>query len=147
PEARERIDGYIALGMAEGRLVARCEATGPGHMVLPHVFEGIARDSRLAQEEIFGPVLVLFHAATFDEALEVAMDSRYGLTGGVFSRNPRNLERARRDFRVGNLYLNRKITGAIVGRHPFGGFRNSGLGDKAGGPDYLLQFAVPRVVT
>jgi len=146
-EARERIEEYIALGFAEGSLVARREADGPGHMVAPHVFEGIARDSRLAQEEVFGPVLVMFRAQTFAEALEIAMDSRYGLTGGVFSRNPRNIERARRDFRAGNLYINRKITGAIVGRHPFGGFRNSGLGDKAGGPDYLLQFVVPRVVT
>jgi RHH-type proline utilization regulon transcriptional repressor/proline dehydrogenase/delta 1-pyrroline-5-carboxylate dehydrogenase len=146
-EARGRINQYISLGMSEGRLLARCDAAGAGYMVSAHVFEGIPRDSRLAQEEIFGPVLLLFTAAGFSEALEIAMDSRYGLTGGVFSRNPRNIARARRDFRVGNLYINRKITGAIVGRHPFGGFRNSGLGDKAGGPDYLRQFVVPRVVT
>ena len=146
-EARSRIAEYVALGKAEGTVVACGPATGPGHFVMPYVFEGIARDSRLAQEEIFGPVLVMFSAKDFADALEIAMDSRFALTGGVFSRNPRNIERARQEFRVGNLYINRKITGAIVGRHPFGGFRMSGLGDKAGGPDYLLQFVVPRVVT
>jgi RHH-type proline utilization regulon transcriptional repressor/proline dehydrogenase/delta 1-pyrroline-5-carboxylate dehydrogenase len=146
-EARGRIAEYVALGKAEGTVVACGPAAGPGHFVMPYVFEGIERDSRLAQEEIFGPVLVMFRAKDFGEALEIAMDSRFALTGGVFSRNPRNIERACREFRVGNLYINRKITGAIVGRHPFGGFRMSGLGDKAGGPDYLLQFVVPRVVT
>jgi RHH-type proline utilization regulon transcriptional repressor/proline dehydrogenase/delta 1-pyrroline-5-carboxylate dehydrogenase len=146
-EARVRIQEYIALGRAEGTVVATQPAGAHGFAVAPHVFEGITRDSRLAQEEIFGPVLLLFRAVDFGEAVEIALDSRFALTGGVFSRNPRNIARARRDFRVGNLYINRKITGANVGRHPFGGFGMSGLGDKAGGPDYLLEFVIPRVVT
>jgi RHH-type proline utilization regulon transcriptional repressor/proline dehydrogenase/delta 1-pyrroline-5-carboxylate dehydrogenase len=92
-------------------------------------------------------VLVLARAANFADALEMAMDSPFALTGGLFSRNPARIERARREFRVGNLYVNRKITGATVGRQPFGGLAMSGAGDKAGGPDYLLQFVSPRVVT
>ena len=146
-ESAERIREYVELGKREGKVVAKLDAAGPGHFVPAVVFDGIARDWRLAQEEIFGPVLVMFRAQTFEEALEIALDSRFALTGGVFSRNPRNIALARREFRVGNLYINRKITGAIVGRHPFGGFGMSGLGDKAGGPDYLLQFVVPRVIT
>ena len=105
------------------------------------------RDAPLAREEIFGPVLSVFRADNFDEALEIALEVPFALTGGVYSRNPRNIERARDRFRVGNLYINRKTTGAIVGRQPFGGLRMSGVGDKAGGPDYLLQFLEPRTVT
>ncbi len=146
-EARARIEGYLALGEAEGTMVARTRVNGAGHVVAPHVFENISRDSRLAREEIFGPVLLLFRAHDFEDALDIAMDSDFALTGGLFSRNPRNIAHARREFRVGNLYINRRITGAIVGRQPFGGLRMSGIGDKAGGPDYLLQFMVPRVVT
>ncbi|MFA7467850.1 MAG: aldehyde dehydrogenase family protein [Desulfotomaculaceae bacterium] len=102
--------------------------------------------SRLAQEEIFGPVLSVLKVKNFDEALQVANGTRFALTGGIFSRSPENIDRARREFRVGNLYINRGCTGAIVERHPFGGFKLSGIGSKAGGPDYLLQFTVPRVV-
>ena len=104
-------------------------------------------DAVIAQEEIFGPVLSVIRAANFDEALQVALGVRYGLTGGVYSRNPAHIMRAAREFRVGNLYINRPITGAMVGRQPFGGSRMSGVGSKAGGPDYLLQFMEPRVVT
>ncbi len=146
-EARARIEEFIAAGKREARLVATAHAPDRGCYVAPHVFEDVSRDSRLAREEIFGPVLTMFRARDFDEALEIAMDSAFGLTGGLFSRNPRNIARARRQFRVGNLYINRKITGAVVGRQPFGGTRMSGIGDKAGGPDYLLQFMLPRVVT
>jgi len=147
-DARKKIEGYIARGKAEGRLVARgAEPPASGWYVSPHVFEGIGPKSRLFREEVFGPVLVLCEAPTFPAALEVALDSSFALTGGVFSRNPRHIEQARREFRVGNLYINRRITGAIVGRQPFGGSAMSGLGDKAGGPDYLLQFTVPRVIT
>lgn len=148
-EAKARIEGYIAIGEREGSLLARAKlAPGSnGNYVAPQVFEGVPPDSRLAREEVFGPVLTLFRASTFVEGLTLAMDSPFGLTGGVFSRNPRNLALARREFRVGNLYLNRKITGATVGRQPFGGARMSGSGDKAGGPDYLLQFMVARSVT
>ncbi|MGE5595074.1 MAG: aldehyde dehydrogenase family protein, partial [Hyphomicrobiales bacterium] len=148
-EAKERITSYIVQGLDEATLVARREAPAgrPGHYVAPHVFEDVDPGSRMAREEIFGPVLAMFRADTFDEALRAAMDSAFALTGGVYSRNPAHILRAREEFRVGNLYINRKITGAVVGRQPFGGMAMSGAGDKAGGPDYLAQFVVPRVVT
>src|SRR5690606_13003147 len=114
------------------------------HYVGPTIFSHVPPTHPLAQEEIFGPVVVIMHAATFDEALEIANASPYKLTGGVFSRKPSNLEKAKREFRVGNLYLNRGITGALVARQPFGGFGMSGVGSKAGGADYLLQFVEPR---
>jgi RHH-type proline utilization regulon transcriptional repressor/proline dehydrogenase/delta 1-pyrroline-5-carboxylate dehydrogenase len=97
----------------------------------------------LAQEEIFGPVLAIMKVKDFDEAMDVANSTEYALTGGLFSRSPIKIERAAREFRVGNLYVNRGCTGAIVGRHPFGGFKMSGVGSKAGGPEYLLQFMTP----
>jgi RHH-type proline utilization regulon transcriptional repressor/proline dehydrogenase/delta 1-pyrroline-5-carboxylate dehydrogenase len=97
----------------------------------------------LAQNELFGPVLAVIRAKNLDQALTIANGTRYALTGGVYSRSPVTLKRARNEFQVGNLYLNRDITGAMVGRHPFGGFRMSGIGSKAGGPDYLQQFLVP----
>ncbi len=147
-EARARIEAYIETGMAEGSLLARGDALArEGHYVAPHVFENIAPSSPLACEELFGPVLTLFHADAFGEALALALDSPFALTGGLYSRDPRNIARARENFRVGNLYLNRGTTGAVVGRQPFAGFAMSGTGDKAGGPDYLRQFAVTRVVT
>jgi len=99
------------------------------------------------REELFGPVLALLRVPDFGTALQIANRSEYGLSGAVFSRSPTNLERAAREFRVGNLYLNRGSTGALVGRQPFGGARHSGVGSKAGGPDYLMQFVTPRVVT
>ena len=104
-------------------------------------------DSPLAQEEIFGPVLSVLQARDFTEALELANHTRFALTGGVYSRSPSNLSRAKNEFRVGNLYLNRKITGAMVGRQPFGGRKMSGIGNKTGGPDYLMQFTEARTVT
>ncbi|MCI0629326.1 MAG: proline dehydrogenase family protein [Phycisphaerales bacterium] len=110
----------------------------------PHIFSGIRREHRLANEEIFGPVLSVMKVKDFDEALEVANSTVYKLTGGVFSRKPSHLEKAKREYRVGNLYLNRGITGALVARQPFGGFGMSGVGSKAGGKDYLLQFVEPR---
>ena len=147
-ESRERSEGYIATGMAEGQLVAKGPLpSSEGHYVAPHVFEGLPPGSRLACEEVFGPVLALFRARTFDDALEMALDSEFALTGGIYSRNPRNIARGRAAFRVGNLYLNRGTTGAMVGRHPFGGFHMSGTDDKAGGPDYLRAFSIARVVT
>jgi RHH-type proline utilization regulon transcriptional repressor/proline dehydrogenase/delta 1-pyrroline-5-carboxylate dehydrogenase len=120
---------------------------GPGHYVAPTVFTDVPDDSPLACEEIFGPVLAVFHAATFERALQIANAPAFALTGGIFSRNPRNIALARREFRVGNLYINRRITGAMVGRQPFGGLQLSGAGEKAGGPDYLRQFMNTRVVT
>lgn len=116
----------------------------PSNFIGPHIFSNVAPGHTIAREEIFGPVVAIMHAATFDEALDLANASPYKLTGGVFSRKPSHLERARRDFRVGNLYLNRGITGALVARQPFGGFGMSGVGSKAGGADYLLQFVEPR---
>lgn len=110
----------------------------------PHIFAGVERHHQLAIHEIFGPVLAVMHASSFTEALEIANDHTYKLTGGVFTRKPSHIELAKQEFRVGNLYINRSITGALVGRHPFGGFGMSGVGSKAGGPDYLLQFVLPR---
>ena len=101
----------------------------------------------LAREEIFGPVLAAIRARDLDEALAIANGTRFALTGGFFSRSPRNIERVKKEFEVGNLYINRNTTGALVGRHPFGGARMSGGGTKAGGSDYLQNFLVPRVVT
>ncbi len=100
-----------------------------------------------AQEEIFGPVLAVLRARDLDHALEIANGTTYALTGGLFSRSPEHIVRVKREFRVGNLYINRKITGALVDRQPFGGFKMSGIGSKAGGPDYLLQFVLPRTIT
>jgi RHH-type transcriptional regulator, proline utilization regulon repressor / proline dehydrogenase / delta 1-pyrroline-5-carboxylate dehydrogenase len=146
--ASKTVHGYVEAGQEAARLLVRgARPEGPGHYVAPTVFTDVPQKDRLAREEIFGPVLSVFLARTFEEALEMALDSQFALTGGVYSRNPRNLERAKREFRVGNLYINRKITGAIVGRQPFGGLRLSGVGDKAGGPDYLLQFMQPRTIT
>lgn len=146
-EAMAKIEGYIETGLAEGMLVARGATGTGGYYVAPHVFEGVPTSSRLARDEVFGPVLTLFRAGSFEDALALALDSPFSLTGGVYSRNPRHIELARQHFRVGNLYINRGITGAIVGRQPFGGFAMSGAGDKAGGPDYLQQFTFARVVT
>jgi RHH-type proline utilization regulon transcriptional repressor/proline dehydrogenase/delta 1-pyrroline-5-carboxylate dehydrogenase len=149
-EARERILGYIERGRAEARLVYAAdvgELAGEGSYVGPHVFADVAPGAAIAREEIFGPVLAVLKARDLDEALALANDTKYALTGGLFSRSPANIDRARREFRVGNLYVNRKITGALVDRQPFGGFKLSGTGPKAGGPDYLPQFMVARTIT
>ena len=112
--------------------------------VPPHIFSGVTPDKSLARQEVFGPVLAIMHAKSYDEALKIANNHPYKLTGGVFTRKPSHIARAKRDFRVGNLYINRGITGALVARQPFGGFGMSGVGSKAGGGDYLLQFVEPR---
>lgn len=145
--AQERILKYIKIGREEGRLLLSREVPDEGYYAPPSIFADIHSGHRIAQEEIFGPLLAVMKAGSFNEALEIANSTRYALTGGVFSRSPRHLEQASREFRVGNLYLNRGITGALVGRQPFGGFRLSGVGSKAGGPDYLLQFLNPRCIT
>jgi RHH-type proline utilization regulon transcriptional repressor/proline dehydrogenase/delta 1-pyrroline-5-carboxylate dehydrogenase len=139
----------IAEGKREARAVLEVEASGlgDGYFVGPAVFTDVPPQSALAQEEIFGPVLAVMAARDFDEALALANGTAYALTGGIYSRSPSRIERARREFAVGNLYINRKITGARVGRQPFGGFRMSGVGSKVGGPDYLLQFLQPRTIT
>jgi RHH-type proline utilization regulon transcriptional repressor/proline dehydrogenase/delta 1-pyrroline-5-carboxylate dehydrogenase len=118
-----------------------------GFYIDPHIFTDVPPDSDLAQNEIFGPVLSVLRANDLTHALTLANGTKYALTGGCFSRSPSTLDRVRREFRVGNLYLNRKITGALVERQPFGGYKLSGLGTKAGGPDYLPQFTWPRTIT
>ena len=117
-----------------------------GWFVGPTIVANVPLDDPLATEELFGPLVCVFRAESFELALELANDSDYALTGGVYSRSPSHLEQAVRAFDVGNLYLNRPITGAMVGRQPFGGHRLSGLGTKAGGPDYLLQLLIPKTV-
>ncbi len=145
--AKERVSQYISIGKHEGKCLLEMDAPQEGFYVGPAIFSDVSRDSRLAQEEIFGPVLAVIRARQFDEALEIANRSSYALTGGLFSRSPANIERARKEFCVGNLYINRGITGAIVERQPFGGLKLSGIGSKAGGPDYLLQFLEPRTIS
>ena len=146
--ALNKILDYIEIGRQEGQLLyASPVPEEEGYWVPLTIFAGIEPHHRLAQEEIFGPVLSVMRAVNFDQALAWANASRYALTGGLFSRSPGNIERARREFRVGNLYINRAITGAMVGRQPFGGGALSGLGSKAGGADYLRYFMDQRVVT
>jgi RHH-type proline utilization regulon transcriptional repressor/proline dehydrogenase/delta 1-pyrroline-5-carboxylate dehydrogenase len=149
-DAFDKIQDYIEIGREEAELkLAGTVPTdgGSGWFIGPHIFVGVEPDARIAQEEIFGPVLAVIKADDLDHAIEIANGTPYGLTGGLYSRSPKNLKKARDRFLVGNLYLNREITGALVERQPFGGFRMSGIGSKAGGPDYLLQFLVPFNVT
>jgi RHH-type proline utilization regulon transcriptional repressor/proline dehydrogenase/delta 1-pyrroline-5-carboxylate dehydrogenase len=151
-EAAARIRSYIETAKAEGCRLELAMAADPagaaglgaGRFVGPHIFSRVRRTHTIAREEVFGPVLAVMHAPTFEAALDLANASPYKLTGGVFTRKPSHIERAKREFRVGNLYINRGITGALVARQPFGGFGLSGVGSKAGGPDYLLQFVEPR---
>ncbi|MGI8962748.1 MAG: L-glutamate gamma-semialdehyde dehydrogenase [Bryobacteraceae bacterium] len=139
--AKKSILHYIETGRKEGRLITGGEpAEGDGYFIKPTVIADVDPKARIFQEEIFGPVLAVTKARDFDHALELANDSEYGLTGAVFTSNPANVAKAKRQFFVGNLYINRKCTGAMVGAHPFGGFNMSGTDSKAGGPDYLLQF-------
>lgn len=146
-KAQARIQEYIEQGKAECELAIACDAPSEGYFVGPTVFKNVDRHATIAQEEIFGPVVTITRAANFDEALEIANGTDYALTGGLYSRTPDHINRAAAEFEVGNLYINRTITGAIVSRQPFGGFKMSGVGSKAGGPDYLLQFLEPRHVT
>jgi RHH-type proline utilization regulon transcriptional repressor/proline dehydrogenase/delta 1-pyrroline-5-carboxylate dehydrogenase len=145
-----RIQKFIEIGETEGRLVlgeVNPELAAKGYYVGPHIFVDVLPDAKIAQQEIFGPVLVVFKAKDMTEALAIANGTDYALTGGCYSRSPANLKRVRQEFAVGNLYLNRPITGALVGRQPFGGFKLSGIGSKAGGPDYLKHFLIPINVT
>jgi RHH-type proline utilization regulon transcriptional repressor/proline dehydrogenase/delta 1-pyrroline-5-carboxylate dehydrogenase len=145
----EKIHGYIERGKREHHLAFQSQLPSglEGYYIAPTIFADVAPDARLAQEEIFGPVLALITAKDLSTAIRIANATPFALTGGFYSRSPRNIERVRSEFQVGNLYINRTITGAIVGRHPFGGFKMSGGGTKAGGSDYLLNFMFPRVVT
>ena len=146
--ARDTIRGYMDLGKKEGKVVAGGKALDrAGGFLQPTVVDGLAPRSRLAQEEIFGPVLSVITARNFAHALEIANNTRFGLTGAVYARRRDRIERCRRDFHVGNLYVNRKCTGALVGAHPFGGFNMSGTDSKAGGRDYLRLFLQAKVVS
>lgn len=145
--ALKTVRDYVEIGRREGRVVIDRALPGPGYFQGPVIVAEIRPEHRLAQEEIFGPVLAVMRSADFSQALDLANTTDYALTGGVYSRSPRNLEAARERFDVGNLYINRPITGALVGRQPFGGHRLSGVGAKAGGEDYLLQFMTARVVS
>jgi RHH-type proline utilization regulon transcriptional repressor/proline dehydrogenase/delta 1-pyrroline-5-carboxylate dehydrogenase len=149
-DAFGRIQSYIEIGRREGREVLAVDAgdlASEGYYIGPHIFAEVPPQSKLAQEEIFGPVLAVIKAKDLAEAFSIFNDSLYALTGGIFSRSPANLDRAVKELHAGNLYLNRNITGALVARQPFGGYKMSGIGAKAGGPDYLLQYVIPRTVT
>ena len=146
-ESKAKILSYIEIGKSEGSLLIQRKVGDEGTFVGPTIIENITKDHRLAQEEIFGPVLALMRAQTFTEALDIANGTPFALTGGVYSRSPLNIQAAYAGFNVGNLYINRSCTGALVYRQPFGGFKMSGTGTKAGGPDYLLNFLEARAVT
>jgi 1-pyrroline-5-carboxylate dehydrogenase len=143
----EKVSSYIDVGKEEGeRLLGEDPGDpGKGYFVSPTLFE-VDPKARVAQEEIFGPVLSVIQARDFEDALRIANDNPYGLTGGVYSKNRDHLELARHEFRAGNVYFNRKITGALVGVQPFGGFGMSGTDSKAGGPDYLPLHMLAKTV-
>ncbi|HLK55872.1 MAG TPA: aldehyde dehydrogenase family protein, partial [Chthonomonadaceae bacterium] len=143
-DAYKRILAYIAIGRSEGKLLLGGqdseEVNNGGYFIHPTLFADVEPSARIAQEEIFGPVLAIIRANSFEHALDIANGTVYGLTGAVYSNNRAHLERARNEFMVGNLYLNRKCTGALVDVQPFGGFNMSGTDSKAGGRDYLSHF-------
>jgi 1-pyrroline-5-carboxylate dehydrogenase len=147
--AMKSILNYIEVGKKEGRVLnggGRAEEAGGGYFIQPTVIADVPPGARISQEEIFGPVLAVIKARNYDDALQIANNTEFGLTGAVYSTSREKLERARSDFHVGNLYFNRKCTGAMVGAHPFGGFNMSGTDSKAGGPDYLLLFTQAKSV-
>jgi len=150
-DAYNKIQRYIEIGKQEGKLELAMQPTAADAqgkpLVGPHIFSQITPEHRLANEEVFGPVVAVMKAASFDDAMQIANATPYKLTAGLFSRTPSHIARARRELRVGNLYLNRGCTGALVGRQPFGGFGMSGIGSKAGGDQYLYQFVEPRCIT
>ncbi|HZD92893.1 MAG TPA: aldehyde dehydrogenase family protein, partial [Candidatus Sulfotelmatobacter sp.] len=148
-KAMNSILNYIEIGKKEGRLIhggGPAKEAGEGYYIQPTVIADVSPTARIAQEEIFGPVLAVIKARNFDDALAIANNTEFGLTGAVYSTSREKLERARNEFYAGNLYLNRKCTGAMVGAHPFGGFNMSGTDSKAGGPDYLLLFTQAKSV-
>jgi 1-pyrroline-5-carboxylate dehydrogenase len=147
--ALDSILRYIEIGKKEGTLVAGGHAPATadgGYFVEPTVFSEVAPDAIIAQEEIFGPVLALIKVESFEEGLKVANNTEYGLTGSLYTTDREKINRARHEFHAGNLYFNRKSTGAMVGAHPFGGFNMSGTDSKAGGPDYLYLFTQAKSV-
>ncbi|MBE0690190.1 MAG: L-glutamate gamma-semialdehyde dehydrogenase, partial [Anaerolineae bacterium] len=148
-DSMQKILGYVEVGTQEGNLLlggSPIETVDGGYFIPPTIFGDVASTARIAQEEIFGPVLTVIRARNYDDALDIANGTEYGLTGALFSRDRSRLERARQEFHVGNLYLNRKCTGALVGVHPFGGFNMSGTDSKTGGPDYVLLYSQAKSV-
>ena len=148
--AVQKIMGYIEIGKKEGELVLGGNYLGEsmkGFYIEPTIFSNVDPKARIAQEEIFGPVLSFIKAKDFDDALEIANGTEYGLTGALYSKDIKRIERAKEEFHVGNLYFNRKCTGALVGVQPFGGFNMSGTDSKAGGPDYLLLFMQAKSIS
>jgi RHH-type transcriptional regulator, proline utilization regulon repressor / proline dehydrogenase / delta 1-pyrroline-5-carboxylate dehydrogenase len=146
-KAQEKILSYIQTAREVNKIALESSVPNHGYYVSPTIVIDVKPDDLISQEEIFGPVLAVLKANSFDEALAIANNTNYALTGGIFSRTPSHIEKAYAEFEVGNLYINRGITGALVDRHPFGGFKLSGVGSKAGGQDYLLQFLEPRSIT
>jgi 1-pyrroline-5-carboxylate dehydrogenase len=147
-KAQKSILNYIEIGKSEGRLVAQCPIPDTdGYFVPATVIADLDRNARVSQEEIFGPVVSVVKGRDFDDLMEIANGTEFGLTGGFYSNVREHLEIARRDFHVGNLYLNRKCTGALVDVQPFGGFNMSGTDSKAGGRDYLLLFMQGKSIT
>jgi 1-pyrroline-5-carboxylate dehydrogenase len=147
--AMRSILDYIEIGKKEGRLVAGggpAREAGEGYFIQPTVIADVAPTARISQEEIFGPVLAVIRSTGFDDALAIANNTEFGLTGAIYTSSPEKIDRAKRDFHVGNLYINRKCTGALVGAHPFGGFNMSGTDSKAGGPDYLYLFTQAKAI-
>ncbi|HTK10626.1 MAG TPA: L-glutamate gamma-semialdehyde dehydrogenase [Ktedonobacteraceae bacterium] len=145
--AMHKIVEYIEIGKNEGRLLAGGQHHGPGYFIEPTIFADVAPQARIAQEEIFGPVLAVIKAHDFPDALAIANNTEYGLTGSLYSHDAAHIEQAKAAFHVGNLYFNRKCTGALVGVHPFGGFNMSGTDSKAGGRDYLLLFTQAKAIS
>ncbi|MDD5434291.1 MAG: L-glutamate gamma-semialdehyde dehydrogenase [Nitrospira sp.] len=146
--AFKKIKDYIEIGKREGFLEMGGDwGFDTGNFISPAIFTGLSPDARVAREEIFGPVVCILKARDIDEAVTIANSTEYALTGGIFSRSPVNITKVREEFSIGNLYINRGITGALVGRQPFGGFGMSGIGSKAAGPDYLLQFMNPVCIS
>ncbi|MGZ3639836.1 MAG: aldehyde dehydrogenase family protein, partial [Ktedonobacterales bacterium] len=146
--AYRKIQSYIEIGKQEGKLLLGGETLDqPGYFIPPTIFGDVPPNGRIAQEEIFGPVLAVIRTLDFDEATYIFNNTEYGLTGSLYSKDRARVERAKREFHVGNLYINRKSTGALVGVHPFGGFNMSGTDSKAGGKDYLLLFTQAKAIS
>jgi RHH-type proline utilization regulon transcriptional repressor/proline dehydrogenase/delta 1-pyrroline-5-carboxylate dehydrogenase len=146
-EAQDRMLSLIAEAEKNHQLLFKSNTPENGFFVPATIFGNVPGDSKLAQQEIFGPIIAIIRAQDLDQALAIANSTEYALTGGLFSRSPANIARVRDEFEVGNLYINRGITGAMVDRHPFGGFKMSGVGSKTGGIDYLKQYMEPICIT
>ena len=146
--AERTILSYIEIGKNEGRLLnGGMKAAGNGYYIQPTVIADVSPTARISQEEIFGPVLAVIKSPNFEESLKIANNTKYGLTGAVYTKNRKKIEKAKKELLIGNLYFNRKCTGALVGGHPFGGFNMSGTDSKAGGRDYLLLFLQAKLMS